>query len=443
MEVFSLNAWTEEFGLRELLRLVLLSGLSTVICLLVYPRNAPTRRLLVLCAVGALTALPLLLVTQPLVLELPMQEPLAWRNAVPLWLLWLWFGLAIPVCVARIVRSYRCQAQLLDTPVYDDEALNTLTAELATQHGLAHPVQVRCGTVAVPGPSSGTLLGPLLVLPEDAKRWPAKTTRAVICHEFVHIKRRDDVWMLMVRVVCGLYWWMPWMRLLYDALERAVEESCDDYASEHFGEELGYIDGLVDGAGRCTVEAPPPNSFAHLGRHPMFSRVRRFGRERALELDSRGAYWALIGTLLTVLVVTSFKPVALDEGRAVWVAPAGKSEHQPIGALTPQVFARLTGFGASTYRPETPRPMPIYPGAALLDGIEGEVVLEFEVARDGRAYRTRVVSAQPNELFVPASLKALAATRYNKVPQSPALDQGSLNTPMTLRQVYIFRVRQI
>ena len=175
----------------------------------------------------------------------------------------------------------------------------------------------------------------------------------------------------------------------------------------------------------------------------MFSRVHRFGRERALELDSRGAYWALIGTLLTVLVVTSFKPVAIDEGRVVWVAPAGTSEREPTGALTPDVFARLTGFGASTYRPETPRPMPIYPGGALLDGIEGEVVLEFEVARDGRAYRTRVVSAQPDELFVPASLKALAATRYNKAPQSPALDQGSLNTPMTLRQIYIFRVRRI
>ena len=45
-------------SLREIVRLLLLSGLFTMACLMAFPSNAPTRRVLLLVGVLALTVLP-------------------------------------------------------------------------------------------------------------------------------------------------------------------------------------------------------------------------------------------------------------------------------------------------------------------------------------------------------------------------------------------------
>ena len=52
------NDW---LSLRDVSRLLLLSGLFTAAALLAFPRNAPTRRALLLAAVTALTVIPFLL----------------------------------------------------------------------------------------------------------------------------------------------------------------------------------------------------------------------------------------------------------------------------------------------------------------------------------------------------------------------------------------------
>ncbi len=440
---------TDAFGVRELVRLVMLSGLSTVVCMLVYPRNAPTRRLLVLCAVAVLAALPWLLVGHPLVVELPMAAPWEWSNAVPVWLLMLWAFVALMLMLRTVLRALRCQHRLLAEAPHADAGIVAAAQKLAREVGV--DIAVRAGSSMVPGPSSGTLRRPLLVLPNDAGSWPERTLRAVICHELVHVRRRDDLWMLAARLLADLYWWMPWLHWLRAELERAVEESCDDYASEHFGETLGYVDGLVDGAGRCVAGVAPSAALTHLGRHPLVARVQRFGAARAMELDSRGAYWALVGILAVVLCLTSLQPVALsidlrDERQTpmrLVRADAHISEATPVTGFLPSVRSLLAFPAGRHAEALSPQPLPIYPGAALLAGTEGQVTLRFELGRDGKAYRISVQSADGGEPFVNAALEALKSTTYRTASPSPTLATRPQQEPLILTQTYLFRLQRL
>ncbi|MDX1569483.1 MAG: energy transducer TonB, partial [Xanthomonadales bacterium] len=56
---------------------------------------------------------------------------------------------------------------------------------------------------------------------------------------------------------------------------------------------------------------------------------------------------------------------------------------------------------------------PRYPYRALLKGIEGEVVVGFEVGEQGEVVRVWVVSASPdNDIFVDATLNAVSKWRF-------------------------------
>ena len=62
---------------------------------------------------------------------------------------------------------------------------------------------------------------------------------------------------------------------------------------------------------------------------------------------------------------------------------------------------------------------PIYPQAALMRGIQGEVVVEFGLAADGRVEDLRVISATPAGVFERAAMQAMRGWRYSVTGAAP------------------------
>ncbi|WP_168171110.1 M56 family metallopeptidase [Rhodanobacter sp. B04] len=62
---------------------------------------------------------------------------------------------------------------------------------------------------------------------------------------------------------------------------------------------------------------------------------------------------------------------------------------------------------------------PVYPRAALLRGVEGQVVIEFRLSADGGVVEPRVVSAEPAGVFDQAAVAAIRTWRY-AVPEAGA-----------------------
>lgn len=112
------------------------------------------------------------------------------------------------------------------------------------------------------------------------------------------------------------------------------------------------------------------------------------------------------------------------------------AEKPPKVETPPPVIPSLfpTGKVISTYVPPTefvkPRPgpaargftdgsflpivkvQPIYPRRAISQGIEGYVIVEFDVYADGSVHNPRVVEHHPNEIFDTSAIKAVLKFKY-------------------------------
>ena len=61
----------------------------------------------------------------------------------------------------------------------------------------------------------------------------------------------------------------------------------------------------------------------------------------------------------------------------------------------------------------------VYPAEARADGVEGRVVVRYDVTREGRVVNAAVVSAEPSGVFEAAALAAVSTWRFR-----PAVTRG-------------------
>ncbi len=397
---------------REVARLVLLSGVFTALCINAFPENAPTRRLLLLAAVVALAVLPWLLASVDLVwfIEAADVPTLTLASSVPNLLVWLWLAVAGVLCAQHVCSLWREIEVLNALPPLQDQRVDSLVEEFCEALAIEQP------RVAIGGQACATTLrGALLVLPADHVDWDVSTLRGVLAHELVHLKRRDDRWMLLTRMLVLVYWWMPWLMWLYQYYVRAMEESCDDAAAEAAGLHVQYVEALADAAG-----ARRRSQLPAMHEHHLVGRVGRFARVRVLELDTGGVYWALVAILLAVTALTGIEPRTPEP---VYRSAAADFSYRALptisaNAVMPEVRQRteipVETSAAERQRLEQPvyQPAAIYPGNAIRAELEGEVVVEYSVSQDGSVSGARVVASDPSGVFDAAALRAVQNSRY-------------------------------
>ena len=71
-------------------------------------------------------------------------------------------------------------------------------------------------------------LRPHVMLPVSAASWSRERLNAVLMHELAHVRRHDNLWVLISRVVCAVFWFHPLVWILSRELRRDAERACDD-----------------------------------------------------------------------------------------------------------------------------------------------------------------------------------------------------------------------
>ena len=107
--------------------------------------------------------------------------------------------------------------------------------------------------------------------------------------------------------------------------------------------------------------------------------------------------------------------------------PRSAAHSAALAAATAPSVAPAASIVPTVPAPEhalrAPQPIkvvqPLYPDSALRQGLEGEVLVEFELGLDGDVIATRVVSAQPEHVFDAAALQALRWWRYDPATVRP------------------------
>ncbi len=405
-------------SLREVLRLLLLSGLFTLACVMAFPRNAPTRRMLLLAAVTLLLVLPWVLASVDAVWHVAMERLPEWSlsQAIPNALIVLWAVVAAWLIGRHLLTVRREIESIHALPLETAPPLMRIVSELADRLDLKTP-DVRVGDCAC----STSIRRPVIVLPVNWHEWDDVTLTSVLAHELIHIERRDDRWLLATRCLVLGYWWMPWLIWLYRVYVRVMEESCDDAASELVGHDLSYLGGLVRAADAARTPVTGYQSVANMHVHHLVGRVGRFGSDRVLELDTRGIYWWVMGILALVTGLTGIEPVkkhtyVVIQGRPDY--PLARTIRTNADVVIPRVTSHTslpTGLNAAQRErllyPEH-APVVIYPGSAINAQIEGEVVVEHLVNRSGAAVEARVVTGSGRAELDRAALRAAQGTRY-------------------------------
>ncbi|NKC00499.1 MAG: TonB family protein [Pseudomonadales bacterium] len=441
---------TSWLSLRDVFRLLLLSGLFTVATLLAFPRNAPTRRALLLAAVTALTVIPVVLAVWPTLWTIPLEEvPMITLNAaIPMGVVIVWLGVAGLLAGTHLVRA-RDELSLL-------HALPGVTGNGEKVAALLNTVEEMSASVVVAAPKvkegdlacASSIKEPTIVLPFEWREWDETTLRGVIAHELIHIQRRDDVWLMVIRLLRITYWWMPWLLKLESTYVRVMEESCDDAASELVGHEVHYVDALVKAAG---VSGANTTFSTAMHAHHLVGRVGRFTHHRMVELDTGGVYWCVTAIVVVVALLTSVEPVLkTSQGLpgVTWIS--AKETHTTARQRTqpsyiPKVFehAELPVNVAKVDRerlmnPEYAPPV-IYPGAAIRRQEEGEAVVLYEVGRDGGVSKARLASAS-SELFGRAALRTVNQTRYTSGYTTGRLIRKNQEPQIEVRRIFRFRM---
>lgn len=93
---------------------------------------------------------------------------------------------------------------------------------------------VDCGAVPVREsaglrfPLTWGIVRPEIVLPGSWQNWPPEKCRAILAHEYAHVRRRDTLTTAVSGLVCCLFWAQPLVWLAHRRLRLAAEQSCDD-----------------------------------------------------------------------------------------------------------------------------------------------------------------------------------------------------------------------
>ena len=79
-----------------------------------------------------------------------------------------------------------------------------------------------------PMPLAWGIRRPAVVLPVEARDWPADRLRTVVLHEWMHILRRDLLAQAVGQAACCLFWFHPLAWVAARQLRRERERACDD-----------------------------------------------------------------------------------------------------------------------------------------------------------------------------------------------------------------------
>jgi beta-lactamase regulating signal transducer with metallopeptidase domain len=156
-----------------------------------------------------------------------------------------------------------------------DERLQAQADKLSRQMASRRSIRLRLSP-SCRIPFACGIRQPTILLPKNAKRWPANRLRASLAHELAHIRRRDLLAQSIGYDICVLFWFFPPLWLAYAALMREAETCCDQQVINRGFRGPEYARDIVDLARSCEGRILLPSVSSVIGRESMLKeRIRK------------------------------------------------------------------------------------------------------------------------------------------------------------------------
>jgi TonB family protein len=241
-------------------------------------------------------------------------------------------------------------------------------------------------------PAAFGLRRPLVLLPARFLELAEDAQRAVLCHELVHVRRRDWLQMIAEETARALLWFHPAVWWLLARVRLAREQVVDEEVVHLTRERRVYLETLVGLAG---VSGPSPAAAPlFLTESHLKSRIEALLEEVKM---SKTHLWTRL--------VVSVAGVALAGAAAAWAFPLESAPSWFAAARTTGAVGageEVAPGAAAAEKKAAPRKPKVkvdavYPTEAKTKGVEGSVVMDVWITAAGDVKEVKATKG-PEEL---------------------------------------------
>jgi TonB family protein len=167
---------------------------------------------------------------------------------------------------------------------------------------------------SITGPVTFGWLRPSILLPERIRELPEHLRTAIACHELVHVRRRDWLFVIAEEVLRSLLWFHPAIWYALSQVQLAREHAVDRETVALTRDRDGYLDALLAvAAHRLHPDVAPA---------PLFLRRRQLAsRLAALVKESNAKETSMSASRLFARVVAAISAAGAAAVLAVWMFP--------------------------------------------------------------------------------------------------------------------------
>jgi TonB family protein len=239
---------------------------------------------------------------------------------------------------------------------------------------------------AVPGPVSFGLRTGVVLLPLRFASLDAGSQYLVARHELLHVKRRDALQSLVEELLVAVFWFYPWVWWIRRPIRLAREQAVDRATATSPLVRGTYIRTLLSFAGDSS--RPLPTAAGMWRAHELRSRIDALYKEVTMSRSRVLASVVAASLALAGVAVLGASTFPLHSSRLGGAAGGAwghhGSEEQPIR------------IGGDVKPPRKIKDVnPEYPADAKDAGIEGVVVVETVVDREGKVSSTKILRSVP------------------------------------------------
>lgn len=232
----------------------------------------------------------------------------------------VWLAGAL-VCAAFLFGSHLASRRVYDTAL---PLVSPAVEEWLAAHPLRRTVRV-AESDRISTPLTYGVLRPVLLLPRSLDIGDEATLHYVLTHEWVHIRRLDALWKLLLAAALCLHWFNPCVWLFCWLADRDLELACDEQVLMLLGgaHKKRYAQVLLDLEERRPL--PMCSSFSH---------SLTAGRIRAIVDFRKPGFWMLAAAVV----------LAITAGALLLTSPAPISDaEQQLGDLWAESLASRDG----------------------------------------------------------------------------------------------------
>ncbi|HEX4592639.1 MAG TPA: M56 family metallopeptidase [Bryobacteraceae bacterium] len=255
-----------------------------------------------------------------------------------------------------------------------------------------------------PGPVTFGFLRPVILLPESCLQ-----DESVACHELLHVRRRDWLFTVIEECVLATFWYHPAMWWLVAQIQLAREEAVDREAVTILNSRERYLQSLLALAtAKVGLDLVPASPF--LRRRHLQKRVASLLKE--VSMSRLRLSWSL-ATFVAALALAGWLGV-----RSFPLQAAPQEKLDASGVSVDQSGLTLL------------HRVPVaYPREAKEKGIEGDILVELNLAATGAVSDARILTG-PEELRK-AVLESVLEWHYANDAQLPTKTQVTIKFRLT------------